>query len=111
MKKHDLEEVFAKLLSRDQPFVFYRLPNTNNVHCNFQDDNSLLLTNDLKINGFVMSRFDSPLPAVYVSAKNHLKFDYKTKAFETKGVINLFHSEHKESVSYTHLTLPTNREV
>ena len=97
MKKHDLEEVFAKLLSRDQPFVFYRLPNTNNVHCNFQDDNSLFLTNDLKINGFVMSRFDSPLPAVYVSAKNHLKFDYKTKAFETKGVVNLFHSEHKES--------------
>ena len=97
MKKHDLEEVFIKLLSSDQPFVFYRLPNSNIVHCNFQNDSSLMLTNDLKINGFVMSRFDSPLPAVYISTKNHLQFDYKSKVFRTKDVVNLFHSEHKES--------------
>jgi hypothetical protein len=63
MSKPGLEEVFNQLLSADQAFVFYRLPKRKTVHCHFKEDASLTHTDDLKINGFVMSRFDSPLPA------------------------------------------------
>ncbi len=77
MSKPDLEEVFNKLLSAGQAFVFFRLPNQKTVHCHFQEDASLTLTDDLKIKGFLMSRFFSPLPAAYIYNKNHLKFEYQ----------------------------------
>ena len=97
MDNCDLETVFKKLLSRDQAFVFFRLPGSDTVHCNFQDDDTLTLTDDLKINGFVMSRFDSPLPTAYISDKNHLHFQYKTQAFERKELNVFSNSENKES--------------
>ena len=93
MSKPGLVEVFNQLLSADQAFVFYRLPKGNTVHCHFQEDASLTLTDDLKINGFVMSRFDSPLPAVYISDKNHLQFDYKTQAFDRKEAVTILDLE------------------
>ena len=76
MKNQNLAEVFGKLLSHDQAFVFYRLPYSNIVHCFFQDDSTLNLTPDLKIEGFVMSRFYDPLPVPYISNKNRLEFKY-----------------------------------
>ena len=97
MNKPDLEEVFEKLLSDDQAFVFYRLPKSKIVHCNFQNDSKVTLTENLKINGFIMSRFDSPLPAVYISDKNHLYFEYKTQSFETKEIVTASNLENKES--------------
>ena len=97
MNNSDLEKVFKKLLSRDQAFVFYRLPHSEIVLCNFQEDNSLTLTNDFKINGFVMSRFDSFLPTVFISDKNQHQFEYKTKDFQTKDPEALYVSEHKAS--------------
>ena len=69
MKNQNLAEVFGKFLSHNQAFVFYRLPYSNSVHCFFQDDSTLNLTSDLKIYGFVMSRFYDSLPAPYISNK------------------------------------------
>ena len=97
MRKPDLEEVFDQLLSADQAFVFYRLPKRKTVHCHFQEDTSLTLTDDLKINGFVMSRFDLPLPALYISDKNHLQFEYKTQAFVRKEAVTILDLENKSS--------------
>ena len=97
MSKPGLEEVFNQFLSADQPFVFYRLPKGKTVHCHFQEDASMTLTDDLKIKGFVMSRFDSPLPAVYISDKNHLQFEYEPPAFEPKEQRASIHSENKTS--------------
>ena len=97
MSKPDLEEVFNKLLSAGQAFVFYRLPKGKTVHCHFKEDASLTLTDDLKINGFVMSRFDSPLPAVYISDKNHLQFEYKTQTFEREEAVTILDLENKSS--------------
>ena len=95
MSKSDLEEVFSKLLSADQAFVFFRLPKTKTVHCHFQEDDSLTLTDDLKINGFLMSRFDLPLPAVYISNKNHLQFEYEPPSFEPKVETPSIHLKNK----------------
>ena len=86
MSKPDFEAVFEKLLTTDQAFVFYRLPKRKTIHCNFQNDDSVNLTENLKIDGFVMSRFDSPIPAVYISNKNHLKFDYESSNIKVKDV-------------------------
>ena len=97
MSKPDLEEVFRKLLSAGQAFVFFRLPKKKTVHCHFQDDASLTFTDDLKIKGFLMSRFDSPLPAAYISNKNHLKFEYEPPSFEPKDQIASIHSKNKTS--------------
>ena len=97
MNKPDLEEVFNQLLSADQAFVFYRLPKRKTVHCHFQQDTSLTHTDDLKINGFVMSRFDSPLPAIYISDKNHLQFEYKTQPFVGKETVTNLDLENKSS--------------
>lgn len=97
MSKPGLVEVFNQLLSADQAFVFYRLPKGKTVHCHFKEDASLTLTDDLKINGFVMSRFDSPLPAVYISDKNHLQFEYKTQAFEREEAVTILDLENKSS--------------
>tara|TARA_B100000900_G_scaffold253229_1_gene215787 strand:- start:168 stop:1211 length:1044 start_codon:yes stop_codon:yes gene_type:complete len=97
MSKPDLEEVFSKLLSADQAFVFFRLPKTKTVHCHFQEDASLTFTDDLKINGFLMSRFDFPLPAVYISNKNHLQFEYEPPFFEPKVQTVSIHSKNRTS--------------
>ena len=97
MSKPDLEEVFSKLLLADQAFVFFRLPKKKTVHCHFQKDGSLTLTDDLKINGFLMSRFDLPLPAVYISNKNHLQFEYEPPPFEPKVETASIHSKNKTS--------------
>jgi len=97
MSKPDLEEVFSKLLTADQAFVFFRLPKTKTVHCHFQEDASLTFTDDLKINGFLMSRFDFPLPAVYISNKNHLQFEYEPPFFEPKVQTVSIHSKNRTS--------------
>ena len=57
----------------------------------------MTLTDNLKIKGFVMSRFDLPLPAVYISDKNHLQFEYEPPAFEPKEQRASIHSENKTS--------------
>ncbi len=97
MNKPDFETVFKKLLATDQAFVFYRLPKRKTVHCNFQNDDSVNFKENLKINGFVMSRFDSPMPAVYISNKNHLKFDYEPSITKAKDVETFMDSENKAS--------------
>ena len=55
-----------------------------------KEDAPLTYTTDLKIKGFVMSRFDTPLPAVYISDKNHLQFDYNPPNFMGKGGRTLY---------------------
>jgi hypothetical protein len=97
MSKPGLEEVFSQLLSAEQAFVFYRLPNDKTVHCHHQEDARLTYTTDLKIKGFVMSRFDTPLPAVYISDKNHLQFDYNPPNFMGKEVEPYIDLEKKTS--------------
>jgi isochorismate synthase len=97
MSKPGLEEVFSQLLSAEQAFVFYRLPNDKTVHCHHQEDAPLTYTTDLKIKGFVMSRFDTPLPAVYISDKNHLQFDYNPPNFMGKEVEPYIDLEKKTS--------------
>ena len=97
MSKPSLEEVFTQLLSADQAFVFYRLPNEKTVHCHHQEDALLTSTANLNIRGFLMSRFDSPLPAVYISNKNQLRFDYDPPNFIRKDVEASIDLENKES--------------
>ncbi len=97
MSKPSLEEVFIQLLSTDKAFVFYRLPNKKTVHCYYQMDALFNSTANLKIRGFVMSRFDSPLPSVYISNKNELRFDYDPPNFSRKDVEVSIDSENKKS--------------
>lgn len=97
MNIKDLAEVFKTLLSLDQAFVFYRLPNSATVHCYFQEDSAFNLTEDLKIKGFVMSRFDAPLPTAYIPNKNHLQFDFEVQNFEGNTVDFFSPSEDKAS--------------
>ena len=97
MNNQDLTEVFGNLLSQNLAFVFYRLPRSNVVHCFFQDDSTLNLTSDLKIYGFVMSRFYDSLPAPYISYKNRLKFKYIPSFLKSKGVHSGSLSEDKST--------------
>ena len=109
MSKSDLEEVFTELLSAEQAFVFYRLPNDKTVHCHFQEDAPLVYTADLKIKGFVMSRFDSPLPAVYISDKNHLQFEYEPSSFQGKDVEVSIDTENK--ISFINIVNETKKAI
>lgn len=82
MSQPDFFEIFENLKNRNQPFVFYSLPGSKQVHCYYQEDNQLHTTQDLKTKGFVMSRFDVPLPAVYIPNEHHLEF---SRPEEIKG--------------------------
>ena len=82
MGQPDFFEAFENLKNRNQPFVFYSLPGSKQVHCYYQEDNQLHTTQDLKTKGFVMSRFDVPLPAVYIPNEHHLEF---SRPLEIKG--------------------------
>ena len=95
MSKTNFETVFKEFLASDRAFVFYRQPNRKTIHCKFQNDDSVNLTDNLKVNGFVMSQFDPPLPAVYISDKNYLDFDYKTVPLKRKKDLNISDSENK----------------
>jgi isochorismate synthase len=76
MDTKGLTSVFETLLSRNQAFVFFRLPHSKTVHCFYQEDQNLTHTADLKVSGFVMSRFEDPLPAAYISNRNHLQWEF-----------------------------------
>ena len=97
MKNQDLLEVFGKLFTHDQAFVFYRLPKSNTVYCFFQNDSTLNLTTDLKIDGFVMSRFYDPLPTPYISNKNRLEFEFNPIAKHSRATYSGDLSEDKST--------------
>ncbi len=109
MKTPRLEEVFNQLLSQNRPFVFYRLPKSKTVHCFFQEDQTLNSTPALKVEGFVMSRFDAPLPAVYISNKNHLEFDAPTQCH--RAGIPSFQQEKSEKEAFTTLVQKTLKAI
>lgn len=83
MDTKGLTSVFETLLSHNQAFVFFRLPHSKTVHCFFQEDQNLTQTADLKVSGFVMSRFEDPLPAAYISNANHLQWKYTPPVVES----------------------------
>ena len=57
MKERELKRDFQNLWQGQKPFVFFRAPNANSVHCFFQKDSQLFKTSDFKINGFLMGSF------------------------------------------------------
>ncbi|MEK9604437.1 MAG: isochorismate synthase [Flavobacteriaceae bacterium] len=97
MSLQHLAKEFKRLMSDDQAFVFYRLPNTKTVHCFYQNDALIHQTEDLKIKGFVMSRFDTPIPSVFIPDENHLQFDSEIENLENPEVAVFDHSEDKSS--------------
>ena len=53
----DLREPLEAAWKRNTPFVFFRLPNTADIHCYWQEDNTLHTTTDFDFDGFLFAPF------------------------------------------------------
>lgn len=57
MQSNDLTQALEQLWSKQFPFVFFRLPDSDSVVCYFQKDNNWHQSADLHCSGFVMAPF------------------------------------------------------
>ena len=109
MNHPHLAQVFGKLLTHNQAFVFYRLPNTKTVHCFYQKEDTLHLTSDLKVKGFVMSRFQNPLPTAYIPSKYQMQFEYEAQPFKRTPAALLTSAEDK--TTYINIVKKTQKAI
>ena len=77
----DLREPLEAAWKRNTPFVFFRLPNTADIHCYWQEDNTLHTTTDFDFDGFLFA------PFVAQSNNNYIPNTFN-KTYSFQGTTN-----------------------
>ena len=92
MPKQDLKAILKNLHSLKNPFVFFRLPDTQTIQCYYQKDDTPYLTEDLKCKGFVWSPFEKKKKeTLFIPDTYQYEFDQNTTspALEKNSSFNL----------------------
>ena len=71
---------FQNLWQGQKPFVFFRAPNANSVHCFFQKDSQLFKTSDFKINGFLMGSFIMESETAFIPSDYQKEYSFNPKS-------------------------------
>lgn len=79
-----MQDFLADLMQQQYPFVLFRYPQEKQIHCYYQLDNEIHLTENFQEEGFVFAPFISKKKNVMIPSTFHKKISVKAVSFSTQ---------------------------
>ena len=79
-----MQYFLADLMQQQHPFVLFRHPQEKQIHCYYQIDNEIHLTENFQEEGFVFAPFLSQEKNVLIPSTHHKKIDPKVVTSSTQ---------------------------
>ena len=92
----DLKDELNKCLYRNQPFVFFRKPNSNTIKAIIQIDDSVNLASDFSEPGFVFTPFDDREKSYMIRRNNAINLSFSCKMVAEEPIKKVIESTDNE---------------